>query len=308
MPLPSLYARWAEELLAHPVPEETAATCDDCAMCLGEDLFDPRIKCCTYLPDLPNFLVGGAIREGRETVERRLREREGLSPLGLGRSSEEERIWRGVGQSFGLTPEVRCPYYEPGGGLCGIWPHRNAACATYFCRYARGPAWRGFWWILNRLLAEVERDLAAWCRMDLGAPDGWGPWDGREGEFFVECAGRVRDLSWAEVSRICGPGVEIFAGQARKAQEGLLSQAIPDFLQPGVYRVVETGTVRRWITTDERFGPIRVSQDVLDLLPRFDGRSTRDVILSITRDQCREMDETLIHHLLGYGLLVPRSV
>ena len=35
-PLPALYAAWIDQLLAGPLPQESNATCDDCAM-LPED-------------------------------------------------------------------------------------------------------------------------------------------------------------------------------------------------------------------------------------------------------------------------------
>lgn len=64
--LPPLYAAWMDQVLAGPIPEETQATCDNCAMCAkaGDPpasstlFFHPQVKCCTYLPRLPNFLVG----------------------------------------------------------------------------------------------------------------------------------------------------------------------------------------------------------------------------------------------------------
>lgn len=31
-PLPALYAGWLEDLLGAPIPRESRATCDDCAM------------------------------------------------------------------------------------------------------------------------------------------------------------------------------------------------------------------------------------------------------------------------------------
>ena len=65
-PLPPLYAAWMDQLLAGPLPHEEDATCDDCAM-LSEDgehhsssevFFNPQTKCCSYIPALPNYLVG----------------------------------------------------------------------------------------------------------------------------------------------------------------------------------------------------------------------------------------------------------
>jgi hypothetical protein len=269
--LPPLYDRWVDEMLPHPAPEEAVATCDDCAMCGAGGGFDPRIKCCTYIPDLPNFLVGGAILDGCCSILRRLDAGVGVTPLGLGRSPAEERIWSKVGQDFGMTPEVTCPYYDPDDGLCSIWPHRNAACYTYFCRYERGPAWRGFWWAVNRTLAEAERTLSGWC--------GDRP--------FVECARLVRDLSWGDVLGIGGSDLAGFARQAGEAQASLLAETVPDSLRPGAYRVLRSEADRVWIVTDERFGPIRVPRRVLEALPSI------------------AMDHPLLHHLIGYGILVP---
>src|SRR5215813_7928721 len=85
--LPPLYATWMEQLLTGPIPPETGATCSDCVMLAKEPhpptgsahFFNPRTKCCTYLPELPNFLVGRILADsdpqsaaGRATVEARL--------------------------------------------------------------------------------------------------------------------------------------------------------------------------------------------------------------------------------------------
>src|SRR5438034_10877336 len=84
--LPPLYAAWMDQLLAGPIPPESEATCHDCAMCnQGTEAsspngpgyyFSPQTKCCTYLPELHNFLVGRILSDddpasatGRATVE-----------------------------------------------------------------------------------------------------------------------------------------------------------------------------------------------------------------------------------------------
>src|SRR2546423_8454859 len=95
--LPPLYAAWMEQWLAGPIRHETNATCDDCAMLSGgaetnsaEMFFNPETKCCTYVPMLPNYLVGRiladdapAFAEGRATVEARVHDVVGVTPLGL---------------------------------------------------------------------------------------------------------------------------------------------------------------------------------------------------------------------------------
>ena len=95
--LPPLYAGWVREMLSGPVPEETRATCGDCAMRPpdgqpegGAGYFHPVVKCCTYVPQIPNFLAGGILRDadpaleyGRTTFLERMRAGDGVTPLGL---------------------------------------------------------------------------------------------------------------------------------------------------------------------------------------------------------------------------------
>src|SRR5215471_13024784 len=86
-PLPPLYEKWIVDLVGGTIPRESRATCDNCAMCASgatQDaaaqsyFFDPTIKCCTYVPTIPNFLVGRilsdaepAAQPGRASVEKR---------------------------------------------------------------------------------------------------------------------------------------------------------------------------------------------------------------------------------------------
>src|SRR4051795_2370550 len=97
--LPPLFARWLDELGAGPLPDEREATCSDCAMCSDDpqadgEFFDRATKCCTYIPELFNFLVGRVLaddsedpvaRRGRASVVERIRCSDGVSPLGLAR-------------------------------------------------------------------------------------------------------------------------------------------------------------------------------------------------------------------------------
>src|SRR4051812_35747556 len=107
--LPPLYSRWATELLGGSIPRETLATCNDCAMCVKEGgaqptslyFFDASLKCCVYMPELANFLVGRAIagddREstaGRESVRKRVRARIGVTPLGVSRPPSYDLVLR----------------------------------------------------------------------------------------------------------------------------------------------------------------------------------------------------------------------
>jgi hypothetical protein len=183
--LPPLYAGWMQELLELPIPPETEATCADCAMCAGESkenppvgyYFNPRTKCCTFIPVLPNFLVGQALLDadpasaaGRATLERRLASGVAVTPLGLGRDPTYQLLYQhsAAAAGFGRNQSIRCPHYlEDQGGACGIWRHRESVCATWFCKHVRGATGREFWVALQHLLGRIEIELAQWCVLEL---------------------------------------------------------------------------------------------------------------------------------------------
>ena len=286
--LPPLYARWASEFLSGAIPAETEATCGDCAMlCDGhgtepspaaQPFFDPSTKCCTYLPVLPNFLVGRMLADdsaefarGRATLDARLAEGIALTPFGIGRSATYDLLYVANAKSFGRVRSMRCPHYlEEGGGQCGIWRHRAAVCATWFCKHVRGAVGQQFWQTLHRLLSAAERELSLWCALELGVhadalrrllvdgkqaradskKDGdslsvaarrqaFGKWSGRERRFFEECARLVEALRWSDVERICGPEVRALTTLTREAFDRLRSQAVPRRLRVGSFTVLD---------------------------------------------------------------------
>jgi len=184
--LPPLYAAWMDQLLAGPIPSESDATCDDCAMCAKEGgprnrsalLFNPETKCCAYIPALPNYLVGRVLGDsdpaaasGRATVEARVRAGVGVTPLGLAQPPNFEALYGlSAASLFGQSRTLRCPHYlADEGGRCGVWKHRASICATWFCKYVRGEVGLNFWRSIHQLLTAVESSLSRWCVLELGA-------------------------------------------------------------------------------------------------------------------------------------------
>lgn len=182
--LPPLYSRWMSDALRHPIPEERKATCSNCAMCSGDPAseegvvhFSPDTKCCTYNPDIPNFLAGAILKdsnpdsaEGKTRFLSRFGRTAILRPQGVCPSLAESASHTVLNDGFGSDPSMLCPHYiQEGGGLCGIWEHRNARCATFFCKHERGAVGRNFWRSLKELLAGVEESLSLWCIHSLRA-------------------------------------------------------------------------------------------------------------------------------------------
>ncbi|MDB5078613.1 MAG: hypothetical protein JWP00_537 [Chloroflexi bacterium] len=182
--LPPLYAGWMSQALQGSIPVETKATCENCAMCnraaptVPQTLFfNPKVKCCTYIPELPNFLVGRILLEpdaatvpGRDKLQERIIKGIAVTPFGVVKPPVYDLLYSQATNFFGKSEAMRCPYYIEEGGLCGVWKHRNSVCATWFCKHNRGATGFLFWKNIQKLLTQVERSLAVWCiyQLDVG--------------------------------------------------------------------------------------------------------------------------------------------
>ena len=349
--LPALYARWIDDLLGAPIEPETHATCADCAM--GAPVkerpdpeavyFNPRVKCCTFVPALPNFLVGRILRDrargraqGRASVEARIAAGAGVTPLGLGRSPAQHV----PDAAFGHDEAYLCPHFvQQDGGICSIWHHREAVCATFFCKFVRGALGANFWGALRRLLEAVEQALAWQCveTLDVGAAtvslllgaagdarhdtvtprqDGtyapadfraiWGRWAGRERAFYEAAAGVVERLSWREILERAGPQVRLRAQLVREAHARLRAPAIPVGplrRSPVVATTLDSTTVR--LTTYSGMDPITMPRALFDALVHFDGRAAAPAILAIEAEQGLRIDPDVVGRLVDFEVLVP---
>jgi hypothetical protein len=351
--LPPLFAGWIGEWLTQPLPVESHATCDRCAMCApvgthdaaGGYFFEPSIKCCTYLPVIPNFLAGQILSDegadlahGRATMNQRIAAGVAVTPFGLGIPPRYQLLYRNATDFFGRASGLQCPHYVEDGGRCGIWRHRDATCATWFCKHERGATGQTFWLAMRDLLTAVEHDLARWCvltlvedervlaalagadpladRLDADAVDGrpnpetyrswWGDWTGREREFFVQAGRLVEGLHWNHVLEICGPDVRIRSAAVEVAHRRLLDPGFPHVLRLGrheiVRRAADGSTLLR---TYSDFDPLIVPQPLLDVLPFFDGRPTADVCQAMADERGLVLTSTQLRDLIDFRILLP---
>jgi hypothetical protein len=351
-PLPPLYHRWMRECLSGDIPNEPQATCQDCAMCRAPGqteaandpvFYDPRTKCCTYMPVLWNFLVGALLEDdsaeaatGRRTVEERIAAGIAVTPLGLNRPPAHEALYRHIADAFGRAQTMRCPHYIEEGGLCGVWRARESTCATWFCKHERGAVGQRFWHELHRLLAIAERQVASWCviELDIGSDalaatlpfpppprgpvtgadfDGrttpehwklvWGKWAGREQDFYREAGRLTRALSWADVLALGGSELRAAVQLTQAAFERLATPRVPERLRAGVLHLSPAPGGGALVTTYSPVDPLRLSPAVLQILPYFDGRTTRAARQAITRELGYEMDRTLLQKLVDFEVL-----
>jgi len=287
--MPLLYTPWMMDLLGQGVPKERSINCDTCSMCASPQepvhpqvtYFRPDLKCCTYWPKLPNFLVGAILAStepeamsGRTRVTNLIVAADCATPLGLHAPiSDQRRHEHAPDGSFGRDATLRCPFYAVESGGCSIWTYRNSVCATYFCKHDRGAAGLRFWRTIRDLLTSVEQELSLWCLSELELQQDavvllvqstqaegaqmlrafdedwtaethrrvWGHWNGREREFFEKCSGIVSALEWRDVLSICGPRVRLLADVAAGALAEMKNGGIPERLRLARYSVLACG-------------------------------------------------------------------
>jgi hypothetical protein len=306
-------------------------------------VFEPSTKCCTYVPEVFNFLVGNVLLDesaaaqfGRKTIEERLTAGMAVTPLSLGIPGAYRIIYDSSPNLFGRAPSMRCPHYlDEDGGKCGIWLNRNSVCSTWFCRHVRGDTGRAFWADLKGLLSVIELDLAFWCCAELGLePDAlretlavhgkrkdelvpelvdrarkswlrevWGHWAGREREFYESCSRLVAPLSWSDVCAIGGSLMRARRTVVADAYERLVSQALPERLQSVAFTRRPSNDGTAEIAAYSPHDRLLVVDDLLAILHRFDGRQTNEVLAEVENADGVTLDPQLVLRLVDFRVL-----
>lgn len=182
--MPGFYQRFLPRVFETRIPDESAATCSNCAMLSDEDerppnriTFSKESKCCTHYPNLPNYLVGALLEEknpaqetGKSRLSNELKRRTGTLPHGLFRSRKFDYLIRQSPDSFGRCNSLICPFFERKDGYCTLWPYRNSVCGTWFCKYVSCEDGRLFWLSLRQFLLYAEENLSRYAMMKAGWP------------------------------------------------------------------------------------------------------------------------------------------
>lgn len=309
----------------------------------GEDcdgdtgFFNPATKCCTYFPDLPNFLVGRAIANDnpgaaalRSIIDNDADERGGATLRTVQPNAKFATIYSHHRQEgFGHDPEMLCPYAiesnGPSGPLCGIWKQRNSVCSTWFCKHERGLTGVRFWQALQGFLTRMEWALSWWAiaqvlddpgaAVSAGPPDidirvkislrhdAWRLWKGSRTSFYEACSDAVETLSAEEAVVLAGMDGHMARLAMQKRFDALVSDEIPDRLRSSTYHVLKADGQRVTVQSRSCVEPFEAPAALLPLLHHFDGRSTAETLESIRQETRVRLDPKLVRRLHDFGIL-----
>ncbi len=169
--IPRIYEALLPSDLLQMEPRESKATCDHCIMTKpqnrGEIFYQPNLKCCTFQPFLPNYVVGAILSQevlsaasALTSVRSKIAKREYSLPLGLvAPPNYQVALNQRKKNEFGQREDWLCPYYNKEQQNCGIWRQRGAVCTSFYCKSSYGIKGLRFWDELSNYLTYVEMAL-----------------------------------------------------------------------------------------------------------------------------------------------------
>jgi hypothetical protein len=345
-----VYEHLFPDFFDRPEVVETRATCDTCAMCdhgqnapVTMDYFHPDAKCCTYHPNLPNYLVGAILAdtsedlaEGRRRLREKITSRIGVTPQFLAAPRKYNLLYsaaRGHG-FFGRTLTMTCPYFDAeNGGRCTVWKYREAVCSTYFCKYEAGKPGFEFWDTLKAYLFHTERSLAQFAssvvdrtvsepKVEKGAltkediedrgPNTaeyfsyWGGWVGREEEFYILCYKRVMALPKADFERFVddAPDGRGMLARMEAKYDQINDPKLPKHLiRPSNLKKRDAGA-NVVVTSYNPYDAFSLDKDLFDTLGRFRADETLDENLArLDEKHDIQLAPELVRYLFTHGVL-----
>lgn len=345
-----VYQHLLSELFDRPAIPETRATCDDCAMCdkgqnpgVKMDFFKPDVKCCTYHPHLPNYLVGAILAEGDEYAEgkRRIRERIAkrtmISPCWVAAPKKYQLIAMASKGSnvFGRAKSMLCPYYDSSGnGSCSIWRHRESVCTTFFCKYERGRHGLDFWTGIKAYFEHIEITFAHWAmkevdpklvepklgRLKLTVEDVddlppnpaeyaelWQGWVDREAEFYLACYEKVRSMTREKFEELIdeAPDGKKNLLELRRRWDKMMNPELPKALVRNPKMKTAEVESAMVVTTYNPNDSFAVDKDLYEVLGLLDASKTLEENLrTLEAEHGVELAPELLAHLVMHGVLV----
>lgn len=313
--LPEVYCQLAAELVDTADWSEPDADCGDCVMLparLGATAhpwaFASDARCCTYHPELPNFLCGRALTRGdpgAALVRARLRDPSGVGAWGIRPSEGYRKRRQNSVERFGRDVQMRCPYWVGGDLACGIWNERNAVCRTWFCRHRDGLFGAVRWTARRRLLAHIELRVADYLARVCDPPQNDADpaaWEA----FYRRCASRADRLDPRDLDAIADDQLTALRHRLSSGLQ-VLDSGLPEVVVP-VIRGFEVVDGRLWVHGYSRYDLVSLPPSSIYFFAELSGRrdwrsALRRVRAGQSPGQSAAMTETLVRELYRIDIL-----
>ncbi|MFN7905498.1 MAG: hypothetical protein ACK5P5_09975 [Pseudobdellovibrionaceae bacterium] len=187
--IPSLYQTILPQEILNLAIKETTANCNNCVMAKEnvsskeihikksspsmkpqfrnlKTEYKSNLKCCTFHPFFPNYIVGAILADqnkknefGKTEIKRRIQSKNEILPLGIAAPRNYQLDFLKNPSKFGQKENLLCPFFDSKSNQCGFWIYRGSVCTSFFC--ASDHSWGfKFWDELVSYLSLVEISLA----------------------------------------------------------------------------------------------------------------------------------------------------
>ncbi len=239
--VPPLYERFFPKVFWSSSLAETKATCHQCIQ--APKKYDHDLKCCTFWPFIPNYVVGQILlsteekyKEAKALIQSHIEQRRWNLPIGLVAPADYQVDFKkNKKKIFGRDESFLCPYYSRKNNNCSLWLYRGSVCTSFFCESSYGKSGSQFWHQFENYFSYLEmgmsqevlaykdyspRDvneqlefLMAEKKIKLGLPKYkkiWKHFYGNEQDFYIQSARFVNQMPDTQVAEILGEtGIEI---------------------------------------------------------------------------------------------------
>jgi Fe-S-cluster containining protein len=347
--LPELYSKILPDFFDNNLPAEELATCDNCAMAYrdesnltlpNEKYYAPHLKCCTYYPTMPNYLVGGILQTtnpqfkyGQSIITELINKGSNISPIGIHQPKKFKLLYEAASErGFGKSESLLCPYYNKNTNNCSIWKYRNSVCTTFFCKFIHGNDGGTFYKKFKKYLERLELVISNYVLMQKGFTSDeisainnaiinkelnhfdlddkknpiqyekhWKNYSSKEIDFYIDCYKIAADLNENDLKNIGGIELELAQGEVVQAYNQMINPKVPEkLLLNPELPILKTEGDSYKINNS-----FEISVDLYQAIRFFDGFSTVKVTLeNIINNLSLELDEGLIISLYQNRILI----
>jgi hypothetical protein len=162
--LPQFYQRILPTEILQLQINETKATCN---ACIKVPDYKENLKCCTFHPFLPNYLVGKILLDEQkktsfvtDVLQHKFSKRQYVLPLGIVAPVSYQVEFNALKhKQFGQREDWLCPYYDKLQNRCGVWRNRGSVCTSFYCKSSEGSKGKAFWKTTLDYLSYIEMVL-----------------------------------------------------------------------------------------------------------------------------------------------------
>lgn len=178
--LPPIYQHLLPSDILQQNVLETKATCSSCYQAKPDRRikhpYKDTLKCCTYYPFMPNYLIGSILHDSsgtwtssQEYLMQMIQKRQFTIPMGFMATGEYQQKFSTRSEfDFGQREDLLCPYYDKNKNQCTVWKFRGSVCLSFFCVSDFKKPGMKYWEILKEYLGYIEMALAEEVISQLG--------------------------------------------------------------------------------------------------------------------------------------------